>query len=80
MKNFVLAVKIYFLGCLISIAPHIPIMIAMSVTWQIAWASPYASLQQSVWFAVYSLVTASYYKCVEITEHLINKALQDDKA
>ena len=79
MKNFVLAVKIYFLGCLISIAPYIPISIAMGLTWQIAWASPYGSLQQSVWFAVYSVVTASYYKCVEITEHLINKALQDDK-
>ena len=80
MKKFLLAFKKYLLGYLRSIAPFIPIMIAMGVTWQIAWTSPYQSHQQFIWFIVYSVVTASYRTWVDVTEDLITKALEDDKA
>jgi membrane protein implicated in regulation of membrane protease activity len=62
MKNFLLAFKKYSLGYLRSIAPFIPIGIAMGLTGYLAWYSPYQSQQQYIWFAVYSVITASYHR------------------
>ena len=52
----------------------------MSLTGYLAWHSPYQSQQQYIWFVVYSVVTASYRTWVDVTEDLIAKALEDDKA
>ena len=52
----------------------------MSLTGYLAWHSPYQSQQQYIWCVVYSVVTASYRTWVDVTEDLIAKALEDDKA
>lgn len=80
MEKILLAFKKYSLGYLRHIAPYIPIAIAMGLTWQLAWSSPYQSQRQFIWFVVYSVVTASYRTWVDVTENLITKALEDDKA
>ena len=79
MKKFLLAVKKYLLGCLRHIAPYVPIAIVLRCTLNLILDSPYKSQQQFIWFIVYSLFVYSSPIWVEITENVINKALQDDK-
>lgn len=80
MKNFLIAFKKYSLDWAKYFAIRLPILIVGGIFAYMMLTSPLFSKEQYGWLSVYTLIVAIYPTWIESVEHLIAKALEDDRA